>query len=55
MRIIQNKSNMSISGRRDIELYSQAASKQKKLETMRTKHEQQKLAECTFSPKINQL
>lgn len=55
MKIVQNKSYLSVDGKRDLDLYSQAAWRQEKKAQLKSIYETEKYADCTFSPRINQM
>jgi hypothetical protein len=46
---------MSVDGKRDLDLYSQAAWREEKRAQLKSIYETEKYADCTFSPRINQM
>lgn len=55
MKIVQNKSYLSVDGKRDLDLHSQAAYREEKRAQLKSIYESEKYADCTFSPRINQM
>lgn len=53
IKIVQNKSYLTVDGNKDLDLYGQAAWKLEKMNQKKLQYEETKYADCTFRPSIN--